>query len=502
MIRAWLIPQLSLIVLLVKAACPAAEPEVREWKSADGKYTVEAELLRIEGESAVLRRASDDKTLRVPLDKLSSSDRRLAVRLDRARTANAIRESAAILQSYLASTDAAEKEKMLAAAANLPLPTFDDCARVIRPAQFPRLPAGVKHNVPLPLPKDISEKPGEFSISIPKVYDPRVPWPLVVGLHGGGGGKGSGEEYMKVNHRVEDAPVVMVCPTSLNLGGGGFWLNKKNEVMLKELIKLVNSQVNIDPNRIYLSGYSMGGIGSYRIGPRMNQHFAAIAPGGGSWFQVYWPCMLNTPIYIFHGKDDMRGEQFTNYPNATNAASYLKELGPDYKFQLRTVACDHGTMPSEEFRLAVDWLLQHRRNAYPQRIVTSSHRSTTGGDFTFPVPPDRWLWVSEPGDGKLPISAVAPGGEPKRERDVKMGALDATWTKKNNLDVKAENVKQFHVFLAPQLVDYAEPLVISVNGQEVFNEKVAPSYPFLLKYLDEHRDAGMMYEGEVVIDLP
>jgi hypothetical protein len=145
-----------------------------------------------------------------------------------------------------------------------------------------------------------------YCIYVPKTYDPLVPTGLVVGLHGGGpGGKdgtlvtGSGEEAMNFYvDLAEERGVIVVCPTAL----AAPWSDKKNEALIDALIDEMKILYNVDENRIWLTGHSMGGFGSWYWGPKRADVWAAFAPcagGGGSASDV-----KAAPIYIYHGTDD------------------------------------------------------------------------------------------------------------------------------------------------------------------------------------------------------
>ena len=261
----------------------------------------------------------------------------------------------------------------------------------------------------------------------------------------------------------------------------------------------MTSTFPIDPDRIYLSGYSMGGIGTYYLAPRMNERFAAVSPGGGSWNAIFWPQIFNTPVFVLHGKRDMRGKRFTDFPNAENAAKCLEEAG--CTFELRATNDGHD-INSDVLTVMGAWLLKHKRNAYPKRII---HASPCAKDFMVPLspsPPDRWLAIDEIGDEKLArMDSVSSGGVGLKRKSFKMGVLDATWVAENKLEVKATNVKSFRVLLAEQLVDFKKPLVVMVNGKEVFSGPVTSSLRYAMQYADKKRDLGIIYVGEIPIHL-
>lgn len=404
-----------------------------------------------------------------------------------------------LAKKYLAEKDPAKKDTLLAQAGESPADDPKPFLRLLQPMAFAPAKPGVQHGLKLELPASVSDKPAEYSLATPPRYAPTQLWPLILGLHGGGSGTGSGQQHMTTQFEMTALPAFFACPTSLDLGNEFYWRNPKNEKMLALLVQELSRQYPIDPDKVYLTGYSMGGIGTYYLGPRMCDHWAGIAPGGGAWKGVYWAGMLNTPVYIWHGKRDMRGKNFTDFPHAENAAACLKELGAGYTFEFKAMDSDHMNVPRGEQKLMGEWLLKQKRNPYPKRIVCAS---PCAKDFMAPVAPaapDRWLVIDEAGPGKLEMEGLDQGGTPRIKHQLKMGTLDAAWSAPNTLEVKARNVAKFRVFLTPNLLDLKKPLKIVVNGKDAFEGPVKSSLKFLMKYLDERRDGGMAFVGEALV---
>lgn len=152
------------------------------------------------------------------------------------------------------------------------------------------------------------EVPGVYTLLVPESYDPLVPTPLLVALHGGGpaghDGKrvtGSGSLAMNFYRDAERLGWIVVCPNAL----AAPWREAANAKLIEAVIDEMTMLFNIDRNRICLTGHSMGGYGAWHYGPLMAHRFAAIAPmagGGGGGLQRLRD--TKTGVYLYHGADD------------------------------------------------------------------------------------------------------------------------------------------------------------------------------------------------------
>jgi predicted peptidase len=121
-------------------------------------------------------------------------------------------------------------------------------------------------------------------------------------LHGAGE-KGSNLEYVKrhgVARIVEEQPDFPFIAVSPQCPQGQYWSVPRLSTLLDE----VESSYRVDPDRIYLTGISMGGFGTWRLAAAQPHRFAAIAPicGGGDPTDA---CNLkDLPVWAFHGARD------------------------------------------------------------------------------------------------------------------------------------------------------------------------------------------------------
>lgn len=143
-----------------------------------------------------------------------------------------------------------------------------------------------------------------YLLSLPPGYeaDAAKKWPLIVFLHGAGE-SGSDLDKVKVHGPPKliaagsfDHPCIVVSPQCPGRG----W----NADMVGALIDDICRQYRVDEERIYLTGLSMGGFGTWALAAARPERFAAIAPICGGGNPVDAIKLRGLPIWVFHGEKD------------------------------------------------------------------------------------------------------------------------------------------------------------------------------------------------------
>ncbi|MEM1440789.1 MAG: prolyl oligopeptidase family serine peptidase [Verrucomicrobiota bacterium] len=165
--------------------------------------------------------------------------------------------------------------------------------------------AGFAEQSPERFEKEVKETLSlRYLLSLPYEYEEsgEKEWPLVVFLHGAGE---RGDDLSKVKihgppklvAEGESFPFILVSPQCPR---EEWW----TEQPVLELIDHLEKTHRIDSSRIYLTGLSMGGYGTWHFACEAPERFAAIAPicGGGVPYKMRW--IETLPIWVFHGDSD------------------------------------------------------------------------------------------------------------------------------------------------------------------------------------------------------
>ncbi|MFO0733932.1 MAG: hypothetical protein U0361_23815, partial [Nitrospiraceae bacterium] len=165
----------------------------------------------------------------------------------------------------------------------------------------------------------------QYSLYVPQSYQPSNSYPLILCLHGAGF---TGEAYLERWQPRLGERYILACPTY----PAGAWFTRKAEDLVLAVIDTVRQRYHIDSDRIFLSGMSNGGIGTWLIGMHHAPLFAGLAPMASGIDDVVFPFLENlrsTPTYIIHGKHD----QVMPVDLSRKLAAELKNLNDPFVYR-------------------------------------------------------------------------------------------------------------------------------------------------------------------------
>ena len=325
---------------------------------------------------------------------------------------------------------------------------------------------------------------------------------LVLGLHGGGEGAGSASE----------AAGAWTMPGCLGLYPQGIrlvhdtWNTVHGERFALTLIERAKLRDEIDPDRVYACGFSMGGTGSWFLAGRHADLLAGAIPGAG--------VLMAAPKSQVATKEEVTELQHGFVPNVRNLAMswfigladrncmpgtflYAWDLLQDWKakdpggYELQRFATYPGlahTFPPGEPAKSLDWIGKQRRNALPDRLVWEQ------AEAPFPQPEDDldrtvgrlgktdfyWLHCDRPADRALAV-AQRKGNE-------------------FELTVTGGDVRDYTIWLHPGMVDPAQDVVVRVGPTEVYRGRPIPDVVTVLETLDARADRTLTFDRRVRLD--
>lgn len=195
-----------------------------------------------------------------------------------------------------------------------------------------------------------------YWLFLPKGYEKKKDWPVMLFMHGAGE---RGDDLAKVKawgppklvEKRKDFPFVVISPQCPR----GTWWNAEQ---MKALVEHVIKTQKIDKSRVYCTGLSMGGYGTWDLLGKYPKLFTAAVPICGGGKPAMAKKMVDIPIWAFHGDQDRAVplERSVQMVEAIKAAGGEKAKLTIYK------GVDHNSWSKTYANEKVyEWLLKHKK---------------------------------------------------------------------------------------------------------------------------------------------
>ncbi len=215
----------------------------------------------------------------------------------------------------------------------------------------------------------------EYSLFVPSTYDKEKKSPLVIALHGLGGNPNQFIRTRGLTDQAEKHGYIVAAPMGYNTkgwyGSRGLKSAKMDPENLGELsekdvmnvLGIMKKDYNIDPERIYLMGHSMGGGGTWHLGLKYPETWAGLAPIAPAIFRQ--PTELekikNIPVILVQGDKD------TLVPpeGARRWAEQMKKLEMTYEY-IEVAGGDHGSVVAENMPKIFEFFNKNKKKEKPK----------------------------------------------------------------------------------------------------------------------------------------
>ncbi len=304
--------------------------------------------------------------------------------------------------------------------------------------------------------------------------EPAGGWNLFISMHGGGNAPAAVNDSQWQNQiRLYEPPGSIVVAPRAPTNDWDLWHKPHIDPLFTRLVEDAIAVADVNPNRVYLMGYSAGGDGCYQLAPRMADRWAAAAmmaghPGDAS------------PL-------PLRDLPFTIHVGALDAAYHRNEIAAQWGRQLDVLQqADprgyvhwvhvHPGRPhwmNREDAEAIPWMMKYTRDPLPPKVVWVQND----------VVHDRFYWLATPADqarrGQLAV--VSHAGQTFDVEQVGGGLRSLT------------------MLLNDRLVDLDRPVTITTGGRTLFTGPVKRTLGEIGRTLADRGDPDGVFSAAVTV---
>ena len=196
-----------------------------------------------------------------------------------------------------------------------------------------------------------------YTLQFPEGYDGREQLPLLIFLHGSGE-RGDNLDLVRVHGPwkfLSSNPGYRFIVLAPQCKMGEVWDPYKLDILIDEIV----SSHPVDPGRIYLTGLSMGGFGTWDLAMLHPGRFAALAPvcGASNLHRLAAQKVKDLPIWVFHGALD----ETVPYQLSARVVKELEGMGANVQFTSYPLAGHDSWTETYQNRELYDWFLLHEK---------------------------------------------------------------------------------------------------------------------------------------------
>ena len=238
------------------------------------------------------------------------------------------------------------------------------------------------------------------------------------------------------------------------------WHQEHIDPMFAHLIESMVALRGVNPDKVYLMGYSAGGDGVWQIAPRMADRYAAAAMMAGHPNEAQLFGLRNLPFAIFMGENDAAVNRNKVAAQKSAEIAELHKADPEGYVHLSRIYPGLGHWMNLKDAEGVPWMAKFTRNPWPQKIVWYQD------DITH----QRFYWLRLPEGAAMKdqkIKAEISGRSIRLTGDVPPGT---------------------QILLSDKLINLDEPIEISVNDKATFTTRPVRSIKTIRAALQERLD--------------
>jgi dienelactone hydrolase len=295
---------------------------------------------------------------------------------------------------------------------------------------------------------------------------------LYFSLHGGGNAPAAVNHQQWENQRTlynipEGLVIVPLAPTNT----WNLWHEDHIDNLLDSLIRYGMILEDVNPNKVYILGYSAGGDGVFQLAPRMADRWGAASMMAGHPGDANPLNLRNLPFSIYMGGRDTAYHRNTLAIAFNKKLDSLQELDPKGFIHDFHLYADKAHWMDRRDTIAIPWMSSFRRNPFPERVIwvednRGQHRS---------------YWLSAPDSAQV------------------KGSMADVSIRGNEIHINKNTFSELNLNLCDQLLDLDKPVSVIIDDRVVFRKKLKRSLESIRSAIREYQDPTMVFSAKLIV---
>ena len=297
---------------------------------------------------------------------------------------------------------------------------------------------------------------------------------LYISLHGGGGAPAATNNQQWRNQMTlyQPAEGIYLCPRGIT-DTWDLHFRPESDGFYEDVIRMAVAHLGVNPDKVYLMGYSAGGDGVWRIAPRMADHWAAASMMAGHPGDVRLESLRNLPFMIWCGELDAAYDRNKECAKRIEEMAALHAADPDgYIYEGHIVKGKEHWMDLED-KAAVPWMAKYKRNPIPDKVVWVQGDEKKSAFY--------WLGV--------PISQAAKGKK-----------IVARY-EGNTVEIISSDYSAATIYLSDSMMDLDKPVRVVLGEKVLFEGSVTRKPAAMRQSLRDRGDLSYIFPVRIDVTL-
>lgn len=269
---------------------------------------------------------------------------------------------------------------------------------------------------------------------------------LFISMHGGGNAPEAlnTQQWKNQIRLYEPREGVYVAPRA-PWDDWNMWFKPGLDEFFDALIQTAVVEMEVNPDKVYLLGYSAGGDGVWRMAPRMADRWAAASMMAGHPGEASQVNLRNVPFMIWMGEYDGAYDRNKLAVEKGRVMDSLQQAEPEGYIHETHIVKGKGHWMDRADTAAIAWMTKYKRNALPKKIVWRQEEVMR--PFMY------WLGVD--------LETARPGMAVVAELSG------------NEIKIEACDYPKLRIYLNDRMVDMDKPVKVTYKGKVLFEKKLA-----------------------------